>query len=186
MERLRYNEENRSVILAYIEGGGEESGVLLSDLQQKMLERWRMADEKIRQNKYRREQVARFLMGHFGVSRDTAFRDIVNAEHVFSSSMPLNKLYLYTQRIELLITEINKAYLDNDRDNAARLEKVLQKYIETYPDIKKVRSVKKIVYNIIQKNQTVVMNGNNQPQSTAELKTLGLQIAEELEGKDDY
>jgi hypothetical protein len=155
--RKRFNDTNRDVIFSYVEGGGAESGIELTAKQIEFLDRWKFADEKLREQKYKREQIAQFIIGKYGVSRDTAFKDIVNAEYVFSSSYPMNKRYMIGLRIEFLIKKINEAYLDNDRMGAALLERVLEKYIEKYPDYLPPRTPKQIVLNI----QQNVFNINN-------------------------
>jgi hypothetical protein len=126
----RFLDGNREVIQRYVEAGGE--GVELNDVQMKLLERWRHADEMIRQSffgKYQlREDIANALKTKFEISRDTAYRDIVNAEHVFSSSAPLNKKYFIQRRIEYItyiISELNKAIEIKDEEG-----KVVKSYID--------------------------------------------------------
>jgi hypothetical protein len=107
----RYSDENREAIERYLEAGGGDSEIVLSDLQIKLLERWRAVDEMLRSRKYKRRGViANKIIAMFNVSRDTAYRDIVNAEYVFSSTAPLNKKYLIGQRIEFLQSVIEQIY----------------------------------------------------------------------------
>jgi len=166
MSNQRFLDGNREVILRYLDAGGE--GVELNDVQKKLLDRWRYADEVIRQSffgKYKlREDIANAIMIKFDVSRDTAYRDIVNAEHVFSSSAPLNKKYLIQRRIEFICSVIakltspvydledeTKVLVEFEPENAeiaAKWEAVLQKYVEKYPDYVPMRSPKTIVFNI--------------------------------------
>lgn len=169
MSRQRFLDGNREVIQRYVDAGGE--GVELNDIQMKLLDRWRYADELIRQSffgKYQlREDIANALITKFDVSRDTAYRDIVNAEHVFSSSAPLNKKYFTHRRIEFItyiVSELTKpieikddegkvvkSYIDPENAAiAAKWEAVLQKYVEKYPDYVPMRSPKTIIYNIQQ------------------------------------
>ncbi|MCK9402904.1 MAG: hypothetical protein M0Q26_05865 [Chitinophagaceae bacterium] len=186
-ERLRYNTENRDAIVLFLENGGDLEMAKLNDIQLKLLDRWRFADEKLRENKYSREKVADFIRGKYQISRDTAFRDIVNAEYVFSSTTPLNKKYAIGRRIEFLERKINEAYIDNDRLGAALLEKILQKYYEKYPDEHAPRSPKKIVYNIIQNNKTLVVNGSeDEVFSVDDAMIEADDILKKLEDKDDY
>lgn len=160
----RLNDANREVIQRYVDAGGE--GVVLSDLQTTLLTRWRRVDELIRESFFgkfkRREDIAKVMMSECDISRDTAYRDIVNAEHVFSSSAPLNKKYFIQRRIEFICDVIakltksvtaadGKVILEIDPDNAeiaARWEAVLQKYIQAYPDYVPARSPKTIIFNI--------------------------------------
>lgn len=145
LERLA--SDNRDTILRYLENGGDDDVIVLSDLQKKLLDRWRFADEKIREKKYKRETIANFIMAKYQVTRDTAFRDMVSAEYVFSSSAPLNKKYWVGMRIEYLQGKINECYLLKDRMSAAQLEKVMQKYLEMYPDYSAPKSPKNIIFN---------------------------------------
>lgn len=160
----RFIDTNREAIQRFVEAGGEN--VELNDIQQKLLDRWRYADNLIRESffgRYKlREDIATAIMVKFEVARDTAFRDIVNAEAVFSSSAPLNKKYWIHRRIEWICDIISKltapvlndkgeVLVEIDPENAAmaaKWESMLQKYIEKYPDLQPKRSPKTIVYNI--------------------------------------
>ncbi len=150
LQKKRFNEETRDAIESYIAAGGEnnEEGIVLTKKQEDYLIRWRFADERFRQNKYKTDRIANFLMDQFKISRDTAYKDIVNAQRVFRSTCPLNKQYEIQGRIEDLKVRIYDAYIDNDRIGAAMLDKVLQKYLEMYSDVVPVRSPKNIVFNI--------------------------------------
>lgn len=157
LQKKRYNDFNRDDIVRYLEVGGDgnDEGIVLTEKQIELYNRWQFAAEKIRERKYKREQIALFIQGTFKVSRDTAMRDIVNAEYVFAASCPLNKQFLIQNRIEFLQTKINECYINKDYFNAAQLEKVLQKYIDSYPETKPVRAPKTINY-IIQQNNMIV------------------------------
>lgn len=157
LQKKRYNDFNRDDILHYLEAGGDgnDEGIVLSEKQIDLYNRWQFAAEKIRERKYKREQIALFIQGAFKVSRDTAMRDIVNAEYVFAASAPLNKQFLIQNRIEFLQIKINECYISKDYFNAAQLEKVLQKYIDSYPETTPVRSPKIINYIFQQNNMNV-------------------------------
>lgn len=126
---------NREVIEQYLVA--EEGTVDLTEKQKELLDRWTFADEKIRENngKLKREGIANLIINRFGVNRSTAYQDMVNAEHIFSTSAPLNKRYRVALRIEFLENQIRLAATDNDHFSVAQLEKVLQKYYEQYPDL---------------------------------------------------
>lgn len=159
LQKKRYNDFNRDDIVRYLEAGGagNDEGLLLTEKQTELFKRWEFAAEKIRERKYKREQIAAFIQGAFQVSRDTAMRDIVNAEYVFAASAPLNKQFLIQNRIELLQIKINECYISKDYLNAGLLEKTLQKYIDIYPETKPVRS-KHIINYVIQQNTMNVTN----------------------------
>jgi hypothetical protein len=170
-------DSNRDTIELYLVS--EEGAVQLSEGQEKLLKRWEYADELIRMREIRdRETQAKLIMGKFGVSRTTAYQDIVNAEAVFASSTPLNKKYRIGLRIEFLEKKIDELYgnvkpFEPDADDpeakedpflkvyrlkdneeyitqAINLEKVLQKYYDIYPSLVLPRSPRTIVYNIQQ------------------------------------
>lgn len=183
LQKTRFNDANREEIQYYLAEGGKSSGVELSAKQLQILERWRYADERIRENKYTREQIAKFIMGKFDVCRDTAYRDIVNAEHVFASTAPLNKKYITQRRIEFLEKKINDCYIKGETMIAAMLEKVLQKYIEKYPDALLPHSPKTIIYKIVQNNVTVNQDAIVQEAEEAFGKTD--EILKRLEDKSD-
>lgn len=149
----KYNEDLISKLINYVSNGGSDSGITLSEKDEEILQRVRLADEHLRSKKYtRREYVVNVIMEQFGVSRDTAYKTIVIAERIFSSSMPLNKKYLVHCRIEKLMTKIDELYTKGDDLNAGNLEKTLQKYIENYPDEVQAPSPKNIIFNIQNNN----------------------------------
>lgn len=181
LQKTRFNDANREDILNYLLQGGDSSEIILSDKQNELLKRWRFADEKLSENKYRREQVAQFIMATYKVSRDTAYKDIVNAQYVFSSSYPLNKQHLIALRIEYLQKKITDAYLDKDGLVAAKLEKELREYIKMYNDYVAPRTPKKINY-IFQQN----ILQTKEPLTAEEAFTEADEILKELEDKDDF
>lgn len=144
-------DENWEVIEQYLIAGGV--GIELTELQQRMLERWQFIDEKLRQSKYRRYEIWSMVSVRFGVSVDTARRDMVGAEYVFASTSPLNKKYKIAVRIEFLERQINLAAASNDYKAVAMLESTLQKYYDIYPDAPPPRAPKNIILNF---SRTVV------------------------------
>lgn len=177
----RFNDDTIDSLTRYLQAGGDDSGVELSEKQLEILDRARFADEKLRENKYKREDIANFIKAKYLVSRDTAFKAIVIAENLFSSSYPLNKKFMIGQRIEFLQKKINDCYFDKDVFNAAALEKQLREYIKMYPDFTPPRSPKNITY---------IINGDiHQTQNNLTVEQAS-EIAEELliklENKEDY
>jgi hypothetical protein len=178
-KKQRFSDTNREDLLTYLEQGGPESGIELTPKQAELLDRYKYADQLIRSGKYKRDTVANMIIAKCEVSRDTAYKDIINAEYLFSSSYPLNKRYLIGLRIELLQKQIRRAFVIKDYMAAAQLEKVLQKYIADYPDFLPPRAPKQIVLNI----QNNILNTD----MTAEQAfTMAADIAKRLEGNDDY
>jgi hypothetical protein len=164
----RYDSSHIQIIEQYLAQGGE--GIELSDFQKKILERLRFADEMIRQNQGRlkRNEIANKIMLHFDINNQTAFKDIVNAEHVFASSYPLNKKYEIGCRIEFLKDQIREASAKSDFDAVARMEKVLQSYLDIYPDQIPSRAKRNIILNVIQNNLSTADNNNGQEMSIEE------------------
>lgn len=181
LAKTRFSDTNRDDIVRYLEAGGNNNteGLILSDKQMELYHRWQFAAEKIREQKYKREQIAQFIIGAYGVSRDTAYRDIVNAEYVFAASYPLNKQFLIQNRIEFLQKKINDAFIDKDYASAAKLEKELREYIDMYPESKPIRAPKTINF-IIQNNLIVTQLTADQAFAEAEV------VIKELEGKDEF
>ena len=177
----RFNDETIDTLTRYLQAGGEDSGILLSEKQLVILDRARYADEKIRENKYKREDIANFLKSKYGICRDTAFKDIVIAENIFSSSYPLNKKNFIGIRIEFLMKKINDAYIDKDVFNAVGLEKQLREWVKMYPDYTPPRSPKNITY---------VINGDiHQTQNNLTIEKAAADadvLLKHLEENDDY
>lgn len=158
MAKQRFPDDNKDVIKRYLAAGGEGSGVVLDKVQVRLLERLRYADELLRRQVFlpcRREVIANAIQAKFDVSRDTAYRDIVNAQDVFLSLTPLNKRYEIQLRIELLKDKISEMFLIGDREGALFAEKILQSYLEKYPEPVELRSPKNILFLLQQNNLTV-------------------------------
>ena len=64
--------DNRDAILQYISVGGEGT---LTELQQKLFDRYSYADELIRKNigRKKRDELATMIMGRWNVSKPTAY-----------------------------------------------------------------------------------------------------------------
>lgn len=140
-------DSNREVIKEYEVAGGD--GVTLTEKQLELRVRWVYADQKIRANigKLSRGEIAELIKNEFGVSLCTAKADMVNAEYVYSSSAPIHKAHRIGIRIEILEKQILKAHLASNHKAAAAYEKVLQKYIEMYPDTTPVEVPKTLIFN---------------------------------------
>lgn len=83
-------------------------------------------------------------------------------------------------RIEFLQTKINECYLHNDRIAAAQLEKVMQKYLEMYPDYSAPKSPKNIIFNF---NNAKKTDGDMTVDAAYEMVD---EIVKKLENNDDY
>jgi C-terminal processing protease CtpA/Prc len=177
----RFNDDTRDALLTYIQNGGDSSGIVLSEKHAKQLDRIRFADEKIRERRYTKDQIAQFIIGKFGVCRDTAYKAIVYAEYIYSSSYPLNKKYEIQIRIEFLKKKINDAYTDKDALTASQLEKQLREYIKMYPDYQPPRSPKNITF-VINGDLHQTNNVLNLDQAISESD----ELIKQLEEREDY
>ena len=154
----RFRNEHVEAIQEHIISGGEAP---LNSVQQRLLERWRFADEMIREGKLKRTEIAKQIQQKFDVSRDTSFRDLVNAESVFSSSFPMNKKYSIGILIEEYRMHITKAADDKDWKSVAALGKTMAEFWKIYPDAPPNDSPKTIIFNIVEnvvKDDTVTMD----------------------------
>jgi vesicle coat complex subunit len=151
------------VIKEYVVAGGE--GMELTPKQQQLYERWVVTDEMIRSNrgKLTRGEIAEQLKNRNQISLCTAKADMVAAEDVFASSNPLNKKYLIQSRIEFLEKEIRLASTSGDYDAVSKLEKVLCKYIEIYPETPAGRGHRQVIFNL----QQNILNGQTLPTEEA-------------------
>lgn len=163
------------VIEQYLISGGESFE--LTEHQKQMYERWVHIDERLKSAKFRRFEIINEVSVRFNVSKETAKRDMVGCEMVFSSSYPLNKKYQIGVRINFLERMINLAAASNDFKSVEGLEKTLAKYYEMYPDSFQRRSPKKLVYKL---TQTIINNNTVESVEDAELI-----IDEELSKSDD-
>jgi hypothetical protein len=186
VQKYRY-EDSRSAVLKHILSEGVEP---LTEPQVILMERWRAADELIRSQKYRREEVAIQLMNKFSISRMTAFNDMTSAEWVFSSSAPLNKVYEIGLRIEFLKERIAIAagkipykikedgtqlfHTEIDDKAIAMLEKTLQGYYEMYPTLRDKPKPSKTVF-IVKGNMNVAIMDKKDALEQAKQITIDLE-----------
>jgi hypothetical protein len=194
--KLRYNEETRERIEMFLRSGGDRNIVPLSTTDENSLKRWRLADELLRSRMFRKGTIAKKIMAIFGVSRDTAYRDIVSTEEVFVSLSPHNKKYNIGIEIDFLqqkVREIDESMwqydekthqrtkvFDADKHEAiAKYQGIIQKYYDKYPDSTPPRSPKTIIYNV-QNNILAVDVTVEQANENFN------KILKQLEDSDDY
>lgn len=132
-------------IIAHLTSDGS---VTLQPVEQEILTRVTFADELIRECKWSTPHIRRLLMQRFNISRETAARDIADAENIFSSSTPLNKQYRIAIRIERVEHNIRLAEEADDLGTVAKLEAVLAKYLEMYPETKPSKRPQVILFDV--------------------------------------
>lgn len=144
-------ETTLEVIRAYIIADGE--GITLNEEQQQAKLIIDFTDEQIRQKQgiLKRFEIARIIANRFDINTRTAQKYITLAEELYSSSAPLNKKYKIQLRIEFCEQQQQVAMLQNDHDAVTMYERLIQKYIEMYPEVKVTRT---------QRVQTFVLPGN--------------------------
>lgn len=179
--KKRYNDMHRDNIIRYIEAGGDGNteGVAITEYENKLLQRWIFADEKLRENKYKRQVVVNLICSLFKVGNDTAWRDVVNAEVVFCSTRPLNKKSINGRRIEYIESLIYKLVTDRDFETAVKWEKELREYLRMYPETERKQSPKNIIL-LFQQNIFETKLSAEEALSYAD------ELAQQLEKQDDY
>lgn len=179
-------EDNKEAITRYIQSDGD--GVVLNPEQKKLLERVTFADEQIRRKTglISREEIANIIRFRFECGRTTAYTYMATAEEIFSSSIPLNKKYLVQTRIEYCIQQIHLLDLNTsidtkDKNDAkTKYEKILQGYIDIYPDYVPQKSATTIIYNI--QNNNLIVTDKTEDEAFEEADV----IIKHLEENDDY
>jgi hypothetical protein len=131
---------NLEVIRAYIIAEGE--GITLTEEQEQLKKIIDFTDEQIRskQGQLKRYEIARIIANRFELTTRTAQRYITLAEDLYSSSAPLNKKYKILLRIEFCEQQQQVAMLQENHEAVTMYERLIQKYIEMYPELKITRS----------------------------------------------
>ncbi len=143
-------------IIAFLASDG---AITLTHGEREIYERIVFADEMLRQCAHSRGDIRNMIMQRFAVSRETASRDLVDAEFIFSSTAPMNKRYKIGVRIEATEQHIKAAKDALDWGAVAKLEAVLAKYLEIYPDVKKAKRPQLLMFVVPQdvKEQTIAI-----------------------------
>lgn len=163
---------NIEAIKSYVIANGE--GVQLSKLQAKLKECIDFTDQLIRAKNgfLKREGIANIIMHRFEVNRDTAFRYMRHAEELYSSSNPLNKRYRILLRLEWCEQQAREAAISGDHKAAAAYESIIQKYIDSYPEIGRESNSRKQVFVI----PISVLPGNKHLSEDAAIEVLSSHI----------
>lgn len=136
---------NFDVIRQYVAG---EENIVLTDLQKKLLSRWNYYINLKLPGQLSTSAIVKMMMDEFDVERATVFNDMGFAEALFGYSSTLNKRFRIGARIDFLEEKIKTMYDAKEYDIAARLEGVLQKYYESYPELKQDRTPRVINFNM--------------------------------------
>lgn len=157
------NRDSFDIIREYVSGENED--IVLTDTQQKQLNRWNFYINLKLQGNLSTGDIVKKMMEAFGVERATCFNDMGYAERLFGYSASLNKRFRIGARIDFLEEKINelwnRKYIDAEGNEAfyfsedyqartelaARLESSLQKYYDIYPEMKHSKSPRIINYN---------------------------------------
>lgn len=140
LQRTLRPDTTLEVLRAYIIADGD--GINLTDEQKEQKLIIDFTDEQIRQKQGRlkRFEIAKIISNRFNITTRTAQRYITLAEDLYSSSAPLNKKYKIQLRIEFCEQQQQVAMLQNDHDAVTMYERLIQKYIEMYPEVKLTRT----------------------------------------------
>jgi hypothetical protein len=187
---------NQEVIIDYLTQ--EKGTVELNKTQKELYDRWDLADNLMRQRKYKKTEIAKMICGKFNVSIATARNDLAEAEYIFGSTRKFSKIYVLSNLIDQLEDKMVEAERRGDQDLVAKLAMILTKAISLMPDeMQKEIPPTKLVFNLTQNNTT---NELYMPETFTEedakrvaaekLKKLGIdlepfELTQYLEVKDD-
>lgn len=130
----------------------DRAGLELTPKQQELFERWSFADDQLRRDRYKHEEVVQMLITKFGISNSSAWDDLRHAQIVFGSSNALNKRYTAYAQVRRLENMIRFCRNARDFKSAADFEKILQKAIAALPDTQAPKSARVINFNIQNNN----------------------------------
>ena len=140
------NSTNFDVIREFV--AGDNPDIVLSKVQQGQLNRWNFYINLKLQGELGSREIIAKMMAEFGVERATCWNDMGYAEALFGYSSSMNKRFRIASRIEFLEQKIKELYEDSDTvEYAVRLEGTLQKYYDSYPEMKQNNSPRIINYN---------------------------------------
>lgn len=152
---------------------GESQDIALNKIQQDQLNRWNFYINLKLQGELSTGDIVKKMMAQFGVERSTCFNDMGYAEALFGYNASLNKRFRIGARIDFIEEKIkdlwNQKYIDPEGKNsfydsetyqartelAAKLETTLQKYYDSYPEIKHHKSPRTINYNFTKNEYNV-------------------------------
>lgn len=169
------NRDNFDVIREHVSG---ESDIQLNEIQQKQLNRWNYYINLKLQGQKSPGDIVKDMMATFGVERSTCYNDMGLAEALFGYSASLNKRFRIGARIDFLEERINELWAKDTyvfqegdgegdtvhlhieeiqarHDLAAKLENILQKYYDIYPEMKQQKSPRIINYNFTKNEYNV-------------------------------
>lgn len=172
-------ETNLDLIRAYVISDGQ--GIKLTEDQQRQLVILNFTDEQLRtkQGLLNRFSIAQIISKRFELTIRSAQKYITMAEDLYSSSNPLNKRYKVQLRIEHCERNIEMLEQMGDYESAAYWEKILQKYIEMYPDTKVKRTIRNVTYNLPSGAVTAVEQEMSVETAVAELSNAKMPEEEE-------
>lgn len=136
---------NFDMIRQYVAG---DEKIVLTELQQKLLKRWNFYISLKLAGELTTSAIVKMVMEEFDVERATVFNDMGSAEALFGYSSTMNKRFRIGARIDFLEEKIKVMYDAKEYDIAAKLESVLQKYYDSYPELKHERAPRVINFNM--------------------------------------
>lgn len=168
---------NFDIIREYVSG---ENDVVLNEVQEKQLKRWNFYINLKLQGELSTGEIVKKMMAEFDVQRATCFNDMGYAEALFGYSAALNKRFRIGARIDFTEEKIKTLWESGEREDhelAIRMEAILQKYYDSYPEMKHQSGPRVINYHIT-KNE--YYKDQEQPPSLEQ----SIQILEEEAGNE--
>jgi hypothetical protein len=108
--------------------------VKLTEDQQTKLKRWQFIYDQLSSGRYNETDVRNQLLKTFPISEYTAFKDMMEAKEVFSTTLNLNKKFKMMTDIQLLDMMKLKASDANKLDEYAKLQRVQNELYKMIPD----------------------------------------------------
>lgn len=110
---------NQEIIIEYLVA--EDGAVILTDLQKKLYNRWKMADDLMRHKRYKTVEVLRIMRKRWEYSPAAAQRDLEDARYVFGSSRKNSKHYHLSTHVDYIDDYIMELRAQGEHELAIRL-----------------------------------------------------------------
>ena len=118
----RYNETFLNLQKYWFDSTGK---AIISEAEQKILDRWIYADRMIRQEYMHEHLIPQKMVKEFGISRSTAFEDIRNAKKIFGQISIEDKMYYSSIHYAYALECFKKAGNRRDLNSQAKFLRLM-------------------------------------------------------------
>ncbi len=108
--------------------------VKLTDIQQKMLERYQLVYNQLVSGKYNEKSIRTQLVEMYSISEVQAYKDIQNTKELFGTNINIEKQFLIRMDLERLDISIRKCIETNNTEAHAKLQAVRTNLIKLLPE----------------------------------------------------